>query len=260
MNLRRWGTTLLELFPPSRIPDNALRPDRAVVRRKITLYHNFFRTKVQPTAANMLLMSWHPAAAHQAQRYAEKCRFLEHNNPQENQVYPLGTCGQNLFVAAQKTPWFFAVKSWFMEYQNFTYGVPIHNFHEVGHYTQVVWATSHKVGCGIAHCLGGPWGQFYNYVCHYCPAGNVQPRMEFPYKPGRPCADCPDHCIGGALCTNPCSEVDIYSNCGQLSQMPGVCGMGFCNATCTCGRSRVHKNYPWAVLVTERNWLPNIQG
>lgn len=45
-----------ELFPPQKIPDGALEPHRAVVRRKIVLYHNFFRTKVRPTASNMLLM------------------------------------------------------------------------------------------------------------------------------------------------------------------------------------------------------------
>lgn len=45
-----------ELFPPQHIPDGALDPKREVVRRKIVLYHNFFRTKVRPTASNMLLM------------------------------------------------------------------------------------------------------------------------------------------------------------------------------------------------------------
>lgn len=45
-----------ELFPPQQIPDGALDPRREVVRRKIVLYHNFFRTKVRPSASNMLLM------------------------------------------------------------------------------------------------------------------------------------------------------------------------------------------------------------
>lgn len=64
---------------------------------------------------------------------------------------------------------FFALKTWFLEYKNFTYGKPVNNLKAVGHYTQMVWATSHKIGCGLAHCPGGPWGHFYNYVCHYCP-------------------------------------------------------------------------------------------
>ncbi|KAI8427934.1 hypothetical protein MSG28_002265 [Choristoneura fumiferana] len=160
-----WGKR--PLFPSNKIPDNALTPQREIVRRKIVLYHNFFRSKVRPSASNMLMMSWHAGAARQAQQYAERCVFLQHNPAHENTVPHLGICGQNLFVAAQKTPWFFAIKDWFLEYQNFTYGSPIKNLRAVGHYTQMVWATGHKVGCGVARCLGGPWGQFYNYGINY---------------------------------------------------------------------------------------------
>lgn len=49
--------------------------------------------------------SWNPIAAKQAQSYADKCIFLQHNDPLENTIPYLGSCGQNLFVAAQKTPW-----------------------------------------------------------------------------------------------------------------------------------------------------------
>ncbi|CAG9098837.1 unnamed protein product [Plutella xylostella] len=243
-NLIPWGEK--QLIPPDKIPYIALSPQRATVRRKIVLYHNFFRTKVRPSASNMLLMSWSPVAAAQAQRYAEKCVFLQHNDPRENTVPPLGACGQNLFVAAQKTPWFFGIKTWFLEYRNFTYGAPIANLSVVGHYTQMSWATSHKVGCGVAYCPGGPWGQFFNYVCHYCPGGNLDTLTQYPYKVGKPCADCPDHCLSGSLCTNPCFKKDMYSNCAELVTTPGVdvCKLGYCNATCSCG-DKVHKNFPW---------------
>lgn len=237
-----WGHR--QLFPSSRIPENGLSPSRSVVRRKIVLYHNFFRTKVRPTASNMLLMSWHPLAAQQAQRYADKCIFLTHNNPSENTVPYLGSCGQNLFASSLKTPWFFAIKSWFLEYKNFTYGAPVRNLKAVGHYTQMVWATSHKVGCGVARCAGGPWGQFYNYVCHYCPTGNYETIIQFPYKVGPQCGDCPDSCISDSLCTNTCPVKDFYSNCDSLSRQVDVCTQGMCNATCSC-TGRIHKNYPW---------------
>ncbi|KAI8427933.1 hypothetical protein MSG28_002265 [Choristoneura fumiferana] len=229
-----WGKR--PLFPSNKIPDNALTPQREIVRRKIVLYHNFFRSKVRPSASNMLMMSWHAGAARQAQQYAERCVFLQHNPAHENTVPHLGICGQNLFVAAQKTPWFFAIKDWFLEYQNFTYGSPIKNLRAVGHYTQMVWATGHKVGCGVARCLGGPWGQFYNYVCHYCPGGNINNIIQYPYKVGSPCADCPNNCVSG-LCNNPCYAKDHYSNCGELKAMniPNLCQEGVCNATCSCG-------------------------
>jgi Cysteine-rich secretory protein family len=94
----------------------------------------------------------------------------------------------------------FAIKTWFLEKHNFTYGSPKNNLFEVGHYTQMVWAASHKVGCGFARCPlkleqqhrqttttttvydihGRPRTTthhhrtkhpkyFYNYVCNYCP-------------------------------------------------------------------------------------------
>lgn len=35
----------------------------------------------------------------------------------------------------------------------------------------MIWAATHKVGCGISKCSrGGPKNKpYYNYVCNYCP-------------------------------------------------------------------------------------------
>lgn len=65
----------------------------------------------------------------------------------------------------------FAMHSWFVERHNFTYGSNLNNLYVVGHYTQMVNAATHKVGCGFTRCKsGGPRGKpFYNYVCNYCP-------------------------------------------------------------------------------------------
>ncbi|CAG5037258.1 unnamed protein product, partial [Parnassius apollo] len=117
---------------------------------------------------------------------------------------------------------FFALKTWFLEYQNFTYGLQVHNLKTIGHYTQMVWATSHKIGCGLAHCPGGPWGHFYNYVCHYCPGGNYDTITQYPYKGGPPCGDCPQNCVQDTLCTNACPRRDYYSNCNSL-YIPNFC-------------------------------------
>lgn len=63
------------------------------------------------------------------------------------------------------------LRSWYVEHQNFTYGSPHNDPTLVGHYTQMVWAATHKVGCAVTKCArGGPRGKpFYNYVCDYCP-------------------------------------------------------------------------------------------
>jgi pathogenesis-related protein 1 len=39
-----------------------------------------------------------------------------------------------------------------------------------GHYTQVVWAATERVGCGLAQCAGLAFGA--TIVCNYSPAGN----------------------------------------------------------------------------------------
>jgi hypothetical protein len=44
------------------------------------------------------------------------------------------------------------VKTWYSERDNFTYGSPNNDLHVVGHYTQMVWGATHRVGCGFARC------------------------------------------------------------------------------------------------------------
>lgn len=59
-----------------------------------------------------------------------------------------------------------ATENWYLEIKDYDFsnkGVP-KNFHKVGHFTQVVWKKSTKLGCGIAKGT---------VVCHYCEeAGN----------------------------------------------------------------------------------------
>ncbi len=45
------------------------------------------------------------------------------------------------------------------------------NWADVGHYTQMVWAKTREVGCGIAHGRGNEF-----LVCRYWPAGNTYGR------------------------------------------------------------------------------------
>lgn len=68
----------------------------------------------------------------------------------------------------------FAVKTWWLEKDEFTFGKPVNNLTIIGHYTQMVWATTHEIGCGISKCYqyigNSTRGRlFYNYVCNYCP-------------------------------------------------------------------------------------------
>ncbi|KAL7304087.1 cysteine-rich secretory protein 2-like [Trichogramma pretiosum] len=232
-----------------RIPRRVLDPSDKKVQRKIVLYHNFFRSRVDPPAANMLVMKWHSGAAKAAQKWAEECYALTHDNATGLHTDAFGGCGQNIFISTAQMPWFFAIKTWFSEESLFKYGSQEHNeLGKVGHYTQMVWATSHHVGCGWAECDGkrGPRGiPYFSYVCNYCPAGNREDLLSTPYEIGDSCSACPGDCRLGKLCKNSCPWADLWANCRQLHDTwPGwLCDSDteqgrerrkFCRATCHC--------------------------
>ncbi|XP_063700143.1 cysteine-rich venom protein-like [Culicoides brevitarsis] len=237
-----------------RIQNRHISPRMRRVQNRIIMLHDYFRTKVRPKAANMLRMNWHHGAARAAQRWADQCLLLQHDTPKGRWVDNFGSCGQNIFVSTQKVSWLFAMQTWFIERHNFTYGSNRNHLHVVGHYTQMVNAATHKVGCGLTRCKsGGPRGKpFYNYVCNYCPIGNHPDRLGTPYMRGKPCSACPHACLSRdiRLCTNECNAADKLSNCKELYQrFPGwlcneVTKEGLerhdnCKATCTC-RGRIH--------------------
>uniref|UniRef100_UPI0037E7259D peptidase inhibitor 16-like n=1 Tax=Semicossyphus pulcher TaxID=241346 RepID=UPI0037E7259D len=63
-----------------------------------------------------------------------------------------------------------------------------------GHYTQMVWADTHRVGCAVHHCNdmeGLNWGKTYFLVCNYYPTGNYE--GERPYVEGDWCSRCPEN-------------------------------------------------------------------
>ncbi|CAH1109030.1 unnamed protein product [Psylliodes chrysocephalus] len=227
------------------------------LQQNIVLFHNYFRSKVKPQAANMLRMKWHKGAARAAQRWASACTFLTHDNVTGRHIENYGACGQNIFVSTHKVLWFFAIQTWWLEKDLFTFGRPNPNLMTIGHYTQMVWASTHEVGCGVAECTShGNYNQFgrkvfYNYVCNYCPIGNRPGRLARPYKRGKPCNLCKRHCGRNKLCLNPCKAADQFTNCRDLfRRFPAwLCNSHQteegrnrrknCLATCTC-KHKIH--------------------
>ncbi|KAG7259489.1 hypothetical protein CRUP_009777 [Coryphaenoides rupestris] len=148
-----------------------------------------------------------------------------------------GECGENIFMATDKATWATAVQDWHSEVKNFRYGVGAVKGETVGHFTQVVWAMSYEIGCGIAHCPSHHLP--YYYVCQYCPAGNYN--VGHPYKTGPSCGDCPNYC-DDKLCTNPCPYTDKYSNCPALAAALGCENEQIapvCKASCQC-KNKIH--------------------
>ncbi|KAM6180756.1 cysteine-rich secretory protein 2 [Erethizon dorsatum] len=216
----------------------ALLTTQSKVQSEIVNKHNELRKAVTPPASNMLKMEWSKEATVNAQQWANKCT-LEHSNPEDRKTST--KCGENLYMSSDPTSWSTAIQSWFDESQEFTFGVgPKSHSAVVGHYTQLVWYSSYLVGCGVAYCPNQEDLKYY-YVCQYCPAGNNVNTKNTPYKPGIPCAGCPDHCEKG-LCTNSCEYEDLLSNCESLMKTAGCehqLLVEKCQATCRC-ENKIH--------------------
>lgn len=72
------------------------------------------------------------------------------------------------------------VRSWGSEKKFFKYGVNTFivansNWRQVGHYTQMIWRDTKRVGCGGA----GSFRTGFVFVCHYKKPGNVRNRKVY---------------------------------------------------------------------------------
>ncbi|XP_070588619.1 cysteine-rich venom protein LIO1 [Erythrolamprus reginae] len=208
-------------------------PRRPEIQNLIVDTHNSYRRSVSPTATNMLKMEWYPEAAASAERWAYQCVY-DHSQDYERVIDGI-QCGENIFKSSNVRPWTEVLQSWYDEYRNFVFGVGANPSDSViGHYTQIVWYKSYRVGCAVAYCPSNPYNYFY--VCQYCPAGNFAGQTATPYNSGPTCEDCPSAC-DDRLCTNPCTRQNDFTNCNDLVRQSGCQDEWMkskCSASCFC--------------------------
>jgi uncharacterized protein YkwD len=132
----------------------------------ITRAHNQVRAQVSVPP-----LTWDPAIASTAAAYAAKCIF-EHS----------GTSGLGENLGATAPPGneraSDMVQGWADERAHYDYASNSCDPGETcGHYTQVVWKASTKLGCAVQACnTGSPFSGVTNWeiwVCNYSPRGNV---------------------------------------------------------------------------------------
>jgi len=181
---------------------------RGVTKQEMTeilKVHNRLRAKLargeekrgvpgpQPPAANMRAMEWDDELATVAQRHADQCKF-EHDCSKCRKISRFGV-GQNLYIYKQSlrpsTPkWEKAIVDWYDEVELFSNKQvePFKFSAAIGHYSQLVWAETYKIGCGATTYKEGKWFSTL-YTCNYGPNGNfIRGQM---YKQGRGCSSCP---------------------------------------------------------------------
>uniref|UniRef100_A0A8D2C2L6 SCP domain-containing protein n=1 Tax=Sus scrofa TaxID=9823 RepID=A0A8D2C2L6_PIG len=199
---------MVSLVSSSSSPENSL-PDikNEDFIKDCVRIHNKLRSEVNPTASDMLYMTWDPELAKIARSWASSCQFA--HNKQLKSPYRLHpnftSLGENLWtgslsifsVTSAITDWYNEVKYYDFKTQRCA--------RVCGHYTQVVWAESYKVGCAVQFCprVAGfdTLRNGAHFICNYGPAGNFP---TWPYKKGSTCSACPsdDTCLDN-LCTNP---------------------------------------------------------
>nr|CDJ85558.1 SCP extracellular domain containing protein [Haemonchus contortus] len=151
-----------------------------------------------PKAARMLKVGYDCEVEANTAAYAKECKF-EHDPPEQRNYW-----GQNLWMLGgtnySKTDSAkLSVQAWYWELKMF--GVPDENIltmevfdRGVGHYTQVAWQSSDKIGCAVEWCP-----TMTLVACEYNPAGN---RINhYIYDIGDPCTTDEDCQCTGCTCS-----------------------------------------------------------
>ncbi|XP_030313850.1 C-type lectin domain family 18 member A [Calypte anna] len=216
--------------------------------------HNKLRSKVQPPAANMQKLEWSEALARLAGARAASC--LQGPAPPASAelgwseaLVPVGAGG---FGAV--------LERWFAEGRRYDHSTGrCASNATCSHYTQLVWATAGRLGCGRNLCPGSH-GPNEAFACAYSPGGNweVSGTPVPPYQRGPWCSLCTaglagcfkswDH--GGGLCgecaANPCRMSCRNGGTLVLSTCRCACAPGYtgrycqvrCSGQCLHGKLR----------------------
>jgi pathogenesis-related protein 1 len=160
--------TIVTVDPPTRAQarSNPRASNREPTRELAGLLDAHNRVRAQVGVGPL---TWANDLARVAQRWAEHlaargCTLQHSNSPH----------GENLFWTSAPVEAAAVVGSWAAEQRNYRYATNSCPGGVCGHYTQVVWARSTKLGCGMARC-----GSAQIWVCNYDPPGNV--RGQKPY-------------------------------------------------------------------------------
>ncbi|XP_051544140.1 GLIPR1-like protein 1 [Myxocyprinus asiaticus] len=196
--------------------------------------HNKHRRNVEPPASNMRYMTWDEGLAITAKAWAKNCIFKHNVNlKQPSRMHPtFKSVGENIWAGAPYNTFKVgsALMLWVNEKQYYNYyNLKCSPMQECGHYTQVVWADTYKVGCAAQACPNGVSETSFSsipgiiFVCNYATAGNY--RSVPPYKNGSPCSMCNNEMCDNQLCRNSTRDTLMrynlttdWSSCGSFCQ------------------------------------------
>jgi len=212
------------VLAPSTLCDLLTPKEKADVLNK----HNELRRK--EGASNMAKMVWDCDIERKALEHAKKCVYEHSSKPfrkyDDNGDGTSTRHGENLsaYYTTGSTPKSAVkvVEDWYDEKKHYVFNTGHCKKPPCGHYRQVVWHNSYKIGCARVKCYplknfsGGNKNAWFD-VCQYGPTGNWKGRK--PYNKGRRCSTCPrgTYCCSG-LCTKNsirCTRPAKIERCGR---------------------------------------------
>ncbi|XP_074640248.1 cysteine-rich venom protein VAR8-like [Tubulanus polymorphus] len=210
-------------------------------KRIILHEHNKYRGEADPPPKYMFKMYWDEEAAKTALGWANSMCHARGGGPDHDPITARfipgrDAYGQNWFCASGKgSTWQQAIKSWYDEKEEENFNFEDGGNEGTGHYTQIMWADSMLVGCGMIYCeIGKNPGEYF--VCNYARSGNEPDyygKNDRPYNKsetirGSSCKENFNNETG--LCE--CKDVMFCLNGGRMNSE---------NCTCIC------PNVPWIV-------------
>ncbi|XP_033626865.1 multiple epidermal growth factor-like domains protein 6 [Asterias rubens] len=235
--------------------------------RMLVAMHNNYRRNVPGPAANMEEMTWDDDLESMAADYAKEC-IWGHGNP--DNITPYQHVGQNLAYSRGGAPAspMYLISHWFNEKENYDINTDSCVPGTVcGHYTQIVWAHTKKMGCAMHLCPvlrdplieGASFKNAQLLVCNYGPGGNVNGHA--PYQIGQQCSLCASglgNCKNG-LCSG-CSLLDQGCECRLDCQNGGSINPDACKCDCPAGwtgtlcQNVCNNTHPWCGDGWPKQW------
>jgi len=151
---------------------------QSLIDQFVTAHNNARSGPLNPTPSPALPpVSWDCILADSAYNYLAACpggsvSLAPHNANRATDYQTLGGTGyvgENIYASTGSATPQAAVNNWMTEASSYDYST--NNIGVAGHYTQVVWRASVRIGCAIVNC---PNYTYHNTIlCDYAPGGNI---------------------------------------------------------------------------------------
>lgn len=164
------NTTRENTVPENTTQENTGSRANTINIQQVLDAHNVYRKEL-----GLPLLKWSDELADYAQKWVNElsrnrnCEMLHRPYDEGNPWYQL--YGENIFSGGSGYTAVDAVESWGSEKKYFDKDSRTckGDWSTCGHYTQIIWKQTRKVGCAVVTCTNGD----IIIVCNYDPAGNV---------------------------------------------------------------------------------------